>query len=291
MNKILIILFAATLLMAGCHKKQSVSSEQQAEDTIATPVITFDTVAYHTYPDSTPSIAMDICLQLPVEDDAIPVTSVLRRNIVADVLGEKYLKEGDADRALKAYVRDLQKRFVESMAEFDVDIDDDGMSSMFNWESMLHTNVVLYSPQIIVTKTQFYDYTGGAHGFGGDNYSVYSVVTGKMQKLSDVFRSDKATYLALEQQLKAKLNELIANSEEYGDMEIMSPENVKPVENFNVTPEGITFVYLPYDIAAYCYGQISVTLPIAEIRPYLLDDSPVAHYYAEGSGQQLAASF
>ncbi|MBQ3581040.1 MAG: DUF3298 domain-containing protein [Bacteroidales bacterium] len=280
---ILVIAFGVMIFFLVMNYSGSGSQTPSPDEkTVCIDDFSFDSIDFHQHLDTTPSLAIDIVLHLPVANPDIPVSAVLRRNIIADVLGQKYLC-GDAPESIKAYVGELNSSFRSSMDEMDFspsDLNDEGISYMYSWEESLRSSIFIASSQILVTKTTFYSYTGGAHGFGGDNYCVYSLLNGKRLSLGDIFLSDSSSRAAVSKFLHSALRSLIANDEDYRDMEVFSWDDVKPVENFYVSSKGITFVYLPYDIAAYCYGQISLTLPFAAVQPYLIPESPVYKYFS-----------
>ena len=282
MKKGLIIIISIGLLVAGCHRKPKTYIQQTSETSQMQAVeLTFDSISYHDHPDAAPSFTFDVVLLLPNENPDNPVSSLLRRNIIVDVLGDKYADAGDANEALKAYVAMRQSQFEEAMAEMDYDPADnhDGMEYMFMWESMLRTSVDLYSAPLLVYRTTSYDYTGGAHGYGASYYSVYSTANGKRQQLNDVFLADQSARQALVKLVQNELRRMIATEEQCEGMEVFDWDAVKPTENFYITEQGITFCYPQYEIAAYCFGEIEITLPVEAIRPYLIKGSVVERYF------------
>ena len=42
-------------------------------------------------------------------------------------------------------------------------------------------------------------------------------------------------------------------------------------DNFYISPNGVTFVYAPYEVAAYAYGSVKVHFTFDEISPFLKD--------------------
>ncbi len=282
MKKIFAILVACCFISTACHRKPATEAAAVAETPAAESMeLTFDSIAYHDHPDAEPSLSVDAVLVLPNENPSNPVSLLLRKQVVADALGEKYAVQGDAAEALRAYVGDLQKQFEESMAEMDYDPADaaDGMGYMFNWESELHTTVALYCDPLLVCQTTNYNYTGGAHGYGAAEYAVYSTINGKRQQVDDVFLADAQSRAGLLKLMHSRLEQMIAKEEGYGDMDV-SWDAVKPTaSNFMVSADGVTFRFNQYEIAAYCYGPIDIVLTVDEIRPYLVEDGVVAAYF------------
>ncbi len=52
-------------------------------------------------------------------------------------------------------------------------------------------------------------------------------------------------------------------------------EEFDVTENFYLSDKGITFIYDPFEIAAYSYGEIAITLGWDQLRPLVSDNSPL----------------
>ena len=51
--------------------------------------------------------------------------------------------------------------------------------------------------------------------------------------------------------------------------EYLLVSEILPSDNFKVTEDGITFIYNPYEIAAYAAGTIRITIPWDELQDIL----------------------
>ena len=285
------ILLAACFLLAGCHKKPG-TNNAASSDSMETqaPSLTFDTIGFHDHPDNEPSLSIDLSLALPMVDKENPVAGLLRKHIISDVLGEQYSKENNATDAIAAYIANLQTAFGSTVSDYEEDkelIESEGMSYMYKWEATVRGTVNMYNPPLLVYEADYFDYQGGVHGMFADCYMLYSTITGKRLKLADIFAGDKQSLDAMTAILYKCLQYHIAHDEEYDGMEIFDMETVKPNDNFSISPEGFTFYFQPYEIAAYCYGVVAVKVPVSELLPYMLAGTEVATYFE--STQQLAA--
>ncbi|MBO4752212.1 MAG: DUF3298 domain-containing protein [Bacteroidales bacterium] len=292
MNKSFIILLAGCLLMAGCHKKQ-----QSGVTTVGTdladaqlPLFSFDTIGFHDHPDDAPSLSIDVSLALPMADKENPMAGLLRKQIICEVLGDQYSKENKAMDAVLAYVVDRKTDFCSTESDYEEDkelIESEGMSYMYKWETSVRGVVDMYNPPLLVYEADYFDYQGGVHGMFANCYTVFSTITGKRLKLDDVFAADNQSREAMAAILYKCLQDKIAHDEDYEGMEIFDVETVKPNDNFSVSPDGFTFYFQPYEIAAYCYGVVAIKVPLSELLPYMLPDTEVALFFE--STQQLAA--
>ena len=106
------------------------------------------------------------------------------------------------------------------------------------------------------------DYTGGSHGQFGIGCDVFDLTTGEIVSEEDLFVEDYFSPLC------DLLEEAVAEnvSEEDQEMLFGMPE---PNGNFSVSEAGITWVFNPYEIAAYASGVIELPIPWAKLKPYL----------------------
>ncbi len=107
-------------------------------------------------------------------------------------------------------------------------------------------------------------YTGGAHGMYTLSWHNYSIAGGYELALSDLFTPEQQESL-----LRLIKHKLYEQFEATGDEDLAAqglfPEYIAATENFEVTEDGITFYYNPYDIAAYALGRIEVHVSSQEL--------------------------
>jgi len=104
---------------------------------------------------------------------------------------------------------------------------------------------------------------GAAHGYHYVCPAVFSLETGKRLKETDLFIEGYQEYLTY------LLDKYLQEGQEE---EIMLFDGISPNDNYYITALGVTYVYNPYEIAAYCYGVIEVEIPWEELRPLLNPD-------------------
>lgn len=106
------------------------------------------------------------------------------------------------------------------------------------------------------------DYTGGSHGMFGIGCDVFDLTTGAVLTEADLFVDDFFSPLCdlLEDAVEGNV------PEEDKDLLFGTPE---PNGNFYVSEEGITWVYNPYEIAAYASGVIELPVSWEILKPFL----------------------
>jgi hypothetical protein len=135
---------------------------------------------------------------------------------------------------------------------------------------------VLYNDQHMLTLDQtFYDYSGGAHGQGGDNYYNYEIQTQARIRLPEVldtmqFREDISRLLEAQYRVDHQLAAGTPLSTAGADRGVnLFQDNIPLTNNFYLTAKGIGFSYQPYELGAYALGSVDIFLPYTEVMPYL----------------------
>lgn len=133
-----------------------------------------------------------------------------------------------------------------------------------SWTCHTRTRVFFNDYNYLVIEDDNYSYWGGIHGLTTWHLKSFDITTGKQVVLDDVF--DKQNQELLLNMIKKKLINY------YDEDWLFSIEDVFIPTNFGFDKHGITFIYNPYQIAAYVYGQIPVSFSYDEIYELLNDN-------------------
>ena len=114
-----------------------------------------------------------------------------------------------------------------------------------------------------------YSYTGGAHGMSICLVKNYSLATGQSVHEEDLFIDDYFEPLC--GMLVEALIHQIENADTERELRKLgySVEDIVPNDNFFVSEEGITYVYMPYEIAPYALGRTDIFLPWSVLNSIL----------------------
>ncbi|MGL4805399.1 MAG: DUF3298 domain-containing protein [Bacteroidales bacterium] len=129
--------------------------------------------------------------------------------------------------------------------------------------------------------SNFYDFTGGAHGYGAEIYKNYDLQTMKPIVLADIFAEEnfeKVAELIVEQLVKDYHVESPQQLEETGFFNI---KQIVPTENFCLTDSALLFSYTRYDIAPYSMGQINVEISYSQLKPFTKSNSVISRLYTK----------
>ncbi len=171
----------------------------------------------------------------------------------------------------EAYARTLLNSFNDAyMGDLkDVDTTETGMpSAALQWWSQNNMDVVWNRYPYLVLENSYYEFTGGAHGNGGSMYTFFDLAKNKSIKPGDVFKPGYESVVgkALEKAFRKKYG--VGDNEEL-DKGLLFDKTIKPNDNFYMTDKYVVFSYTPYEIAAYAAGQITLAIPVEEIKSVL----------------------
>lgn len=122
---------------------------------------------------------------------------------------------------------------------------------------------------------QTYEYLGGVHGGYTTEGITFDIETGRPYEL--IIDPEKAADPALQALLRQGLTQYFSiNMEqtiENVDEFLFLPDDgliPLPATDLWIVPDGVVFIYQSYEIAPYAAGQPSFTIPLEQIRPYLI---------------------
>ena len=177
---------------------------------------------------------------------------------------ERTLKK-DAQRAIKVALQPDPEHGPES---------DGGLS--VPWTIQTQHTVLYYSPTLISLQTYDHSYMGGAHGsydFGG---RCFVLRDGRAHELTlkDLFRPGSKFVRRLSDLCIAGLQKKGASGVPDGEGEGLK---LKDLATFQVTPEGLTFIFNPYTMGCYAEGGYWVDVPWKRISDLLADVPEIRH--------------
>ena len=136
------------------------------------------------------------------------------------------------------------------------------------FEADVNMSISFQNEQLLSFKTDFYLYTGGAHGYGGTQYLNLEVTTGEVltnqDLISQISEFKKVAELAFREKYKISSgSEINSTGFWFEGNQFSLPERI------GFTPNEIILIYNPYEIAPYAEGVIEIRLPIATVQPFL----------------------
>lgn len=128
----------------------------------------------------------------------------------------------------------------------------------FQFVNDLKSKVVLNTGSYVSIQLDNYNYTGGAHGMYGTVLATLDMRTGRFVPLEDIIADTTGLRPLLEAAFLESKKEVGATT--IAELTIdNSPTLALPMQ-WCVVPEGVRFIYNPYEVTAYALGQTDITL-------------------------------
>jgi len=265
----LMILFSTVFVLQSCvddAKKAAMILEQAENVQVTAKDIDIADDAQST----DPALQSHFKVSYPEINEVLPaaVADSIERIIASFIAGseEPVNKLPDVNQL----ARDFFAQRAEVAAEFDNEVP---------WTMDRKVSVAGKLGNLLSLELMESSYMGGAHPNSFFIYKVIDLSTGQVVKLYDLLdRTKKPTLdrLRLEQLEADKLvPEAEADWKSYFFEDSFLPDgSFYKNDNFRVGPEGITFLYNSYEIAAYAFGLTEVTIPLKTIQPLVRVESP-----------------
>ncbi|MDE6670187.1 MAG: RsiV family protein [Muribaculaceae bacterium] len=124
-------------------------------------------------------------------------------------------------------------------------------------------SIVLMTPRVIVWRSFSAGYTAGAaHGRYSTTYLNYSIDDNRILGIYDLLRPN----------MEAELEELVRGQLKDNRSLLVPVDQIPLPANFEVTADGLNFVYGIYEIAPYAAGEIVVNLDYYALSDLLLPE-------------------
>jgi len=236
---------------------------------------------YHLFGDvSKPAIQIHLSMHYPVGYKNSTVLDSLQRLIITSITTNSNQALRDPEEAMRNLVaqqiteyRLLEKDYETILStkydEYDV------LPTSFSNEYMGDEDNTFDKDGILCFSNSVYRFTGGAHGVRTVKYTCVDLENGSVITEKDIFVDDYESVLSpiiLEKLAEIQKVKSPKELEKNGFFDI---SDIKPNNNFYLNENGITYVYNPYEIAAYFVGISEVFIPYGDINFILASQSPV----------------
>ena len=242
--KKLLAFAAVVLLMTGCQLKTTTYADDQA--------IPLEE-------GQTDSLIMSVSLEYPVKGASEEVIDKISHSILTTAFDLEE-EPGTVIETARRYEDNLKDGYFneyEDVKEIGVRSWEDRVNGYFSGK---------YGP-FVSYMVEYYGFRGGAHGIATLTPVVFNSKTGDLVPEEEFFVEGYRNPVA--GLIRNHLLDALEGDEE-ALATIFEPDLVGPNGNYEVTKDGVTWYYQPYDIAPYDLGVISVTVPWKELKPYVL---------------------
>lgn len=205
-----------------------------------------------------------------------PVIKTAFNNAVKDSL-ENFIQ----DALLENYFNERKTNSLEGMSKLFLadyeSVQDEPIDYSLSWEINNAISVIHNKNSIVSFQSEFYHFTGGAHGMSGVYFANFNSQTGEKLELSDLLipgyenelNNTAEKIFRAEKQLSPD-----ANLESEGFW--FEGNKFYLNKNFGIKNDGLVFYFNSYEIAPYAMGPTEIKIPYATIKKLVLNDGPLS---------------
>lgn len=226
---------------------------------------------------------VDDSLRLTVDVDFLESTSLLpdtvlakiQQRLIAKSFGEPYIQYADMNVIIEKFHEDVLREYRLDYIPLYEQLKEEEGEEVFanlNNEHMLMVYPMTLQGNVLSYVVERYLYLGGAHGINNRLFLNFDITTGQTLDEQDFFTNDFFSKIhdilvlnLVRQRDDMSLIEDVQNS----DYEI---DAIKPNGNFYFAPDGLIYIYNPYEIGPYYLGETNILVPTEEIKPFLKEE-------------------
>ena len=201
-----------------------------------------------------------------------PVIKVAFSGTVNDSL-ENYIQAALLDNYSELNIKtvdEMAERFFKDYEESRKDFPD----RITSWEINNNISVIYNENSIVSFQSEFYHYTGGAHGNSGVYFSNFNSQTGKKLELADLLIPSYENELNNEaEKIFRKEKQLGANANLESEGFWFEGNKFALNKNFGIKNEGLVFYFNSYEIAPYSMGPTEILIPYRGIKNLVKKES------------------
>jgi len=210
------------------------------------------------------------CTELSCPSAKLEITLFESENEVADSINKKvfeYFKEVlsfEEQPYVATNYDELLKSFLNSYEKLREEFPHDAIG----WEVKGKSEISFQSEKIINVRTEYYLYTGGAHGNFGVNSFLFDLTTGQNLTGEDIFIDLNGFESLAEKKFREKYH--IKQGTNINSTGFMFEEDVfRLPQTILFTKKGVLLIYNTYEIASYADGTQELLIPFEDIKPFL----------------------
>ncbi len=202
---------------------------------------------------------------------ATAINAKLRQHVIEPML----TVEDDADgKPIARPVKTPTAAEIEALVYQPANKEDEDWEAAYVNETITSMEVIFNERNFLCIKSNYYEYSGGAHGNHGAGYYVFSLKTGEELTLKNLLKPGYEKSFTKLGEADLKVQASVQPDAPLHDAGL-SIDALELTDNWFVNAGGIGFSYSPYEIASYARGYVVFTLPWKDIQSWIDTASPL----------------
>ncbi|MBB4118397.1 hypothetical protein GGR32_000671 [Mesonia hippocampi] len=163
-----------------------------------------------------------------------------------------------------ASLKDAIGSFIDDYINFKHEFPD----SHAEYEANISQEVRAETAQTLLLQTNYYLFTGGAHGYGATRYTNFDKKTGKALSTKDLIKNLDAFTAYAEKEFRKKYK--LSKEENINAKGFLFEDNKFALPtNIGITNNKVLLVYNRYEAASYADGELTITLDKETVKNWL----------------------
>ena len=225
------------------------------------------------------ALSVNITFEIPVAYTDNKVLDSIRATILSNLFGNEFIAIPNDSVAIK-FAQGLYADYKSNNGALVGQLDSSSLYS-FNNEHSVEGFSLLSDKKIYSYGIDRLIYMGGAHGLETRSYYNFDLSTGKLIKEKDLYIQNFEGPLT--NIIKKCIVDQSPEIKSIEDLEesVYWTDSIKPNGNFFITDESIKYVFNPYEIAPYAFGETEVSITFESLKAILKPNSVISHLIKE----------
>lgn len=276
MKKYLVVIACMAIfgiVLMGCNGMSSNSKMMSVDSVAINRVVLADTTYFPLTTGGKCDIVANARISYPENYLDAESTNKLQRLFAHSVL--EVPDTTGFERSFESFMSNVLRQYGVSENEKPEDVEDD-YESVFQYASNTTISPVYNRNKVLTFCKKEVTTKNGQQTMLTHRYYNFDLVTMKQIEYSDLFIETSADEMAalikatLVKQLKVK------NEEEVINLGYFNLDNLKATNNFCISDKGVTWTYVPYEIALLSVGETNVTVSFDDLEMLMQDNDLVA---------------
>lgn len=261
---------ALALVFVGCKQKGNVTTQNNN----ALPIATFIQVEENGFEAEIELFYDSVNGYSAMGDDSV-IAQKINHVLLSTTMGEYYnesINPFEAIQGAKAYYDEI---LAETVKELNLS-EEDGFPFALSYKIRIKD----LTEDFVIFEVSTNANLGGAHGSEYTYFYIFDMSNGELITEKDFLSQTEETVDAISLLLVDAIKQFCVENENY-EFSDYDQNNIAMNGNFYLLNDGLVYFYNPYDIAPYAFGTTEVYIPAEMLKPYIVEGSIVANYWAE----------
>lgn len=206
-------------------------------------------------------ICTHVSIQVPEAEEDSDVSDSIYSHVLNVVKEAVYF--GDNPEDVVDY-DDIMKSFIQSYDQMQQQFP----GELIGWEATVTGKASYQSDELVGIQLEYYNFTGGAHGYSGLKSLLISKEDGKLLSADDLFK-DKVKFQKFAEKKFRETFKIPANHTINATGFMFEEDKFRLPNNIIFTPKGIILYFNVYEIASYVEGPKQLFMTFDEVNDYL----------------------